>query len=105
MKTKDEILKEAQDHFGVNVFANDGGITRRIEHYAMDLWAKEVVKNNLDQADVNNSFPKGNFKWTDKLVSDYADYYKVRINNVGHLPYFVKDQWMIDFKKENSNEH
>lgn len=55
MKTKDDILKEAQDHFGVNVFANDDGITRRIEHYAMDLWAQEVVKNNLVQADVSGS--------------------------------------------------
>ena len=48
MKTKDEILKEAQDHFGVTVSDNDGGITRRIEHHAMDLWAQEVAKNNVE---------------------------------------------------------
>lgn len=57
MKTKDDILKESQDHFGVNISANDDGITRRIEHCAMDLWAQEVVKNNLVQAEVNRSVP------------------------------------------------
>lgn len=57
MRTKDEILKEAQDHFGVTVSDNDGGITRRIEHHVMDLWAQEVAKNNIVQDAVSRSVP------------------------------------------------
>lgn len=59
---------------------------------------------NSDLGAVSGSLPAKDFKWTDKLVEDYAEYYKVRINKVGHLPYFVKDQWMEDFKNENSND-
>lgn len=44
MKTKDECLLEAQNHFGVKVFDNDDGITRRIEHRAMELYASEQVR-------------------------------------------------------------
>jgi len=45
MKTKDECLLEAQSHFGVKVFANDDGITRRIEHHAMELFANQKNAN------------------------------------------------------------
>lgn len=55
MKTKDDILKQAQEHFGVKIFANDDGISRRIEHYAMDLWVQEVVMSNITQGNFTSS--------------------------------------------------
>lgn len=40
------------------------------------------------------------FIWTDELVKEFAVRYKMNIQNVGHLPYFVENNWIEDFKKE-----
>ncbi|MFY8161302.1 MAG: hypothetical protein ACOVNU_08215 [Candidatus Kapaibacteriota bacterium] len=51
---KDQILQEAQNYFGVKMYVNDNGITRKINHYAMDLWVKEMVNNKDESCPVCN---------------------------------------------------
>lgn len=31
---------------------------------------------------------KKKFKWSDRLVKEFAEVYKTKISKVGHLPYF-----------------
>jgi hypothetical protein len=42
-----------------------------------------------------------NFQWTDELVSEFAEIYKINISKVGHLPHFVREGWMKNFKESH----
>lgn len=74
MKTKDDIILEAENHFGVNVFSNDDGISRRINHYAMDLWAKEM--RNAQFADGSKAVVSDEEIDTELTINEFKEFYE-----------------------------
>lgn len=51
--TKDEILDLAAKCLGLKFHENEEGATRRIEHYAMDLWGEQVLAEQKEKAKVS----------------------------------------------------